>query len=242
MTVPKQATCATCGGNGAKPGTRPVVCPRCEGRGVDSQSQGFFSISQPCPQCGGRGEVIEEPCPTCQGSGLTVQRKRYRVNVPAGVHDGSRIRVAGKGEDGPARRPARRPLRRRPGRAVAGLRAAPDGNLEVRVPITIAGGGQRRHRRGPDAERNQADPRPGRAPSTARSSACAARARPSPDGAGGATSTTGSRSRSQGPLATSSERALDELAEALNGHDPRERILRRARDGDRRTRARTLTT
>ena len=101
VTVPKQAACATCGGNGSKPGTRPIVCPRCEGRGVESEGQGFFSISQPCSQCGGRGEIIEVPCPTCQGSGLTVQRKRYRVKVPAGVHDGSRIRVAGKGEDGP---------------------------------------------------------------------------------------------------------------------------------------------
>ena len=60
-----------------------------------AESQGFFSISQPCPRCGGRGEVIESPCETCGGSGLTLQRRRYRVKVPAGVRDGSRIRVAG---------------------------------------------------------------------------------------------------------------------------------------------------
>ena len=64
VTVPKQSTCTTCHGNGAAPGTKPVTCPRCEGRGVDAQSQGFFSISQPCPQCGGRGQIIESPCPT----------------------------------------------------------------------------------------------------------------------------------------------------------------------------------
>ncbi|MQA76856.1 MAG: DnaJ domain-containing protein, partial [Solirubrobacterales bacterium] len=58
VTVPKQAACGACGGSGARPGTHPLVCPRCEGRGVDLQSQGFFSISQPCPQCGGRGAVI----------------------------------------------------------------------------------------------------------------------------------------------------------------------------------------
>ena len=116
----------------------PHTCPRCQGRGVDSESQGFFSISQPCPQCGGRGQVVDDPCPTCQGAGLTMQRKRYRVNVPAGVHDESRIRVAGKGEESSARRRARRPLRagsasrRRP---IFGRRS--DGNLEVRVPITI---------------------------------------------------------------------------------------------------------
>jgi molecular chaperone DnaJ len=131
VTVPKQATCKTCSGTGARPGTMPVVCPRCEGRGVDTESQGFFSISQPCPQCGGAGQVIEDPCATCGGSGLTLQRKRYRVRIPAGVHDGSRIRVRGKGEDGPRGAP--------PGDLYVVTRVTPspvfrqrsDGNLEV---------------------------------------------------------------------------------------------------------------
>jgi molecular chaperone DnaJ len=138
VTVPKQATCATCAGSGAKPGTSPTVCPRCGGRGIDSQSQGFFSISQPCPQCGGRGEVIESPCETCAGSGRTLQRKRYRVKVPPGVRDGSRIRVAGKGEDGPLGGPSGDlyVVTRVLGSPVFRQRA--DGNLEVRVPITIA--------------------------------------------------------------------------------------------------------
>ena len=138
VTVPKQATCDTCGGNGAAPGTTPVTCSRCGGRGIDSESQGFFSISQPCPQCGGRGQVIESPCPTCSGSGTTLQRKRYRVRIPAGVRDGTRIRVAGKGEDGPLGGP--------PGDlfVVTRVEASPvfnqrgDGNLEVTVPITYA--------------------------------------------------------------------------------------------------------
>src|SRR5688572_21382614 len=138
VTVPKQSTCKNCSGTGAKPGTMPVTCPRCNGRGIDSESQGFFSISQPCPRCGGTGQIIEDPCPTCQGSGLTMQRKRYRVRIPAGVHDGTRIRVAGKGEDGPRGGP--------PGDlyVVTRVAASPvfqqrdDGNLEVAVPITIA--------------------------------------------------------------------------------------------------------
>jgi len=137
VTVPKAERCTTCGGNGAKPGTSPVTCPRCEGRGIDAQSQGFFSISQPCPQCGGAGQVIEDPCPTCGGSGLTQQTKRYKVKVPAGVRNGARIRLAGKGEAGQRGGP--------PGDLFVVTRVAgspvfkrlDDGNLEVRVPITV---------------------------------------------------------------------------------------------------------
>jgi molecular chaperone DnaJ len=138
VSVPKLDRCPTCHGSGAKPGSSPQVCPRCGGRGIDAQSQGFFSISQPCPQCGGTGEVIEDPCETCGGSGLTRQTKRYRVNIPSGVQDGTRIRLAGKGEAGPRGGPA--------GDLYVTTRVTPspvfkqlgDGNLEVTVPITVA--------------------------------------------------------------------------------------------------------
>ena len=69
LQVPMHATCTTCHGTGAKPGTTPSVCPRCEGRGIETQGQGMFSISQPCSRCGGSGTVIEDPCPTCHGCG-----------------------------------------------------------------------------------------------------------------------------------------------------------------------------
>jgi molecular chaperone DnaJ len=136
VTVPLSATCPTCKGTGAKPGTSPTVCSRCQGRGIDTESQGLFSISQPCPQCGGTGTEIKDPCATCKGSGQTRQVKRYRVNIPAGVRDGSRVRLAGKGEGGRRGGPpgdlyvvtrvAESPVFRRRG-----------ANLEVDVPITI---------------------------------------------------------------------------------------------------------
>ena len=136
LQVPMHATCPTCHGTGAKPGTSPIVCPRCEGRGIETQGQGMFSISQPCSRCGGSGTVIEDPCPTCQGSGAVRTVKRLRVNVPAGVREGSRIRLAGKGEPGRRGGPpgdlylithvASSPVFKRKGN-----------NLEVEVPLTI---------------------------------------------------------------------------------------------------------
>ena len=228
VTVPKQAACATCGGTGARPGTQPTVCSRCGGRGVDQQSQGFFSMSQPCPQCGGRGEIIDDPCASCQGSGLTVQRKRYRVKVPPGVHDGSRIRVAGKGEDGPRGGP--------PGDLYVVVSVAPspvfkqraDGHLEVRVPITI-----------PEAV-NGATIEVPTLKGTKKIKVPA-----------GTEHGTVQRLRGEGPaepkgrgrrdihyrleidvpsdLSPEGKEAVDQLANALNGHNPRERILNGAK-------------
>jgi molecular chaperone DnaJ len=100
LSVPMASVCTTCAGTGAKPGTAPKTCPRCQGRGVEVEGQGVFSISQPCQQCRGRGVVIETACPTCNGSGAQRTVKKYRVNIPAGVREGSRVRLAGKGEPG----------------------------------------------------------------------------------------------------------------------------------------------
>jgi molecular chaperone DnaJ len=100
IPVTLETTCSDCHGSGAKPGTAPTICPECKGRGVVSESQGFFALSQPCPRCRGNGTVIEDPCPRCHGSGREERTKRYTVKIPAGVKDGTRIRLKGKGEAG----------------------------------------------------------------------------------------------------------------------------------------------
>jgi molecular chaperone DnaJ len=101
-TIPVQleTACRECGGSGAKPGTAPTICPECGGRGIKAESQGLFALSQPCPRCRGNGAVIEDPCPRCHGAGRERRTKRYTVKIPAGVKDGSRIRLRGKGEAG----------------------------------------------------------------------------------------------------------------------------------------------
>jgi molecular chaperone DnaJ len=100
VSVPTEAPCPTCNGTGAKPGTSPVTCPHCGGRGIESEGQGMFSMAQPCSLCGGRGTMVDDPCRTCAGPGFTQQTKRYKVKIPAGVRDGSRIKLPGKGEPG----------------------------------------------------------------------------------------------------------------------------------------------
>jgi molecular chaperone DnaJ len=92
--------CATCHGNGAKPGTQPQTCPTCHGRGEVRVSQGFFSIQQTCPQCHGTGKVVPEPCPTCSGAGRIRKHKTLSVKIPAGVDQDDRIRLNGEGEAG----------------------------------------------------------------------------------------------------------------------------------------------
>jgi molecular chaperone DnaJ len=100
IPVEVDTSCGECGGTGARPGTAPVICPECHGRGITAESQGMFALSQPCPRCRGNGTVVESPCPECGGSGRERRTKRYTVKIPAGVKDGTRIRLKGKGEPG----------------------------------------------------------------------------------------------------------------------------------------------
>jgi molecular chaperone DnaJ len=106
VTVPVRidgpAPCETCGGSGAAPGTTPVTCPQCGGSGQIAVNQGFFQMSQTCPRCHGAGRIVETPCPTCGGSGSTTRTRSFQVKIPAGVKDGARIRLSGRGEPGAA--------------------------------------------------------------------------------------------------------------------------------------------
>jgi len=95
--------CDTCGGSGAEPGSRPATCRTCQGHGRVRAQQGFFTIERTCPTCQGAGQMIEKPCKTCGGQGRTRREKTLSVNIPPGVEDGTRIRLAGEGEAGPHR-------------------------------------------------------------------------------------------------------------------------------------------
>jgi molecular chaperone DnaJ len=101
IEVPTSVTCDNCSGSGAKPGTSPKTCTTCNGAGRVRASQGgFFHIERTCPTCHGRGEVVQDPCPKCAGSGRVSQTRTLSVNIPAGIEDGTRIRLAGEGEAG----------------------------------------------------------------------------------------------------------------------------------------------
>ena len=100
VSVVSDVACHTCHGSGAAPGTSPVICPVCAGRGVVDDNQGFFSFSTPCRACRGTGMRVETPCPTCQGSGIERRPRTVKVRIPAGVDDGKRIRIKGRGGAG----------------------------------------------------------------------------------------------------------------------------------------------
>ncbi|MGD9869381.1 MAG: molecular chaperone DnaJ [Hyphomicrobiales bacterium] len=115
IRVPTSVTCETCEGTGAKPGTTATTCRTCGGMGKVRASQGFFTIERTCPSCQGRGETIEDPCTACNGAGRITKERTLSVNIPAGVEDGTRIRLAGEGE--------------------AGLRGGPPGDLYIFLSI-----------------------------------------------------------------------------------------------------------
>jgi len=106
LRVSGAAACSLCHGSGAKPGTSPRQCPTCHGSGFVSRNQGAFGFSEPCVACRGSGHLIDDPCPQCSGSGVTTQTRTINVRIPAGVRDGAKVRLAGKGTPGQRGGPA----------------------------------------------------------------------------------------------------------------------------------------
>jgi molecular chaperone DnaJ len=98
--VPVEEGCGECRGTGAAPGTAPLTCPECGGRGVQSRDQGFFALSTPCSRCGGEGRIIEKPCPVCGGNGRVRRNRQVKVRIPAGAKDGMKVRIPGRGSAG----------------------------------------------------------------------------------------------------------------------------------------------
>jgi molecular chaperone DnaJ len=115
IRIPTSVTCEACSGSGAKAGTKPKICPMCGGHGRVRHAQGFFTLERTCPNCHGRGQSIDTPCASCAGSGRVTRERTLSVNIPAGVEDGTRIRLAGEGE--------------------AGVRGGPPGDLYIFLSI-----------------------------------------------------------------------------------------------------------
>ena len=115
VRVPGSVACEACHGSGAAPGSSPVTCPTCHGDGKVRASQGFFTVERTCPTCHGRGQTIDKPCTVCHGAGRVEKERTLSVNIPAGVEDGTRIRLAGEGE--------------------AGMRGGPSGDLYIFLSV-----------------------------------------------------------------------------------------------------------
>ncbi|MFM7718150.1 MAG: molecular chaperone DnaJ [Actinomycetota bacterium] len=141
VTVPVRidgpAPCSACGGSGAAPGTSPVACASCGGSGAVAVNQGPFQMAQPCPRCAGSGRIVERPCAACRGEGAEHRSRTLQVKVPAGVRDGARIRLAGRGEPGRGGAPA--------GDLFVGVRVRPHAffgrqgaNVTLDLPVTFA--------------------------------------------------------------------------------------------------------
>ena len=115
IRVPTSVSCDGCAGSGAKPGTQPETCSTCDGHGAVRATQGFFSIERTCPHCQGRGQIDLGSLPECAGQGRVTEERTLSVNIPAGIEDGTRIRLASEGE--------------------AGLRGGPPGDLYIFLSV-----------------------------------------------------------------------------------------------------------
>jgi molecular chaperone DnaJ len=223
-----EGPCAACRGTGAKSGTVPRVCPTCQGTGQSSRNLGSFAFSEPCKECRGRGLVVDDPCPTCKGSGRAMSTRTIQARIPAGVADGQRIRLKGKGASGERGGPA--------GDLYVRVHVTPHpifgrsgDNLTVTVPVTFSEatlGAEIKvpsHRGVPVSVRIPAGTPSGR---TFRVRGKGARRK---DGTTGDLLVTVTVEVPQ-KLNSSAKEALKTFRDATAGDDPREELLRRARE------------
>ena len=229
VTVPLRLTseqpCPTCHGTGGRDGALPHSCPTCHGTGQTSRNQGGFAFAEPCRECRGRGLVVDDPCPDCHGSGRAMGTRTITVRIPAGVKDGQRIRLKGKGAPGERGGP--------PGDLYVIVHVAPHplfgrkgDNLTLTVPVTFAEAALGARDQGADPRRAAGDAAdPGGHGQRPHASGSAARACPaSGDGTKGdllvtvevAVPTT---------LSAEARQAVEALRDATTGDDPRADLL-----------------
>ena len=222
-----EGACPTCHGTGAKSGTVPRVCPTCQGTGQSSRNLGSFAFSEPCRECRGRGLVVDDPCPTCSGSGRAMSSRTIQARIPAGVADGQRIRLRGKGTSGESGGPA--------GDLYVRVHVTPHpifgrsaDNLTVTVPVTFTEAALGAEIKVPSLRGVPVSVRiPAGTPSgrTFRARGKGARRK---DGINGDLLVTVNVQVPQN-LNSSARQALESFRDATAGEDPREDLLRRAR-------------
>ena len=222
-----EGACPTCHGTGAKSGTVPRVCPTCQGTGQSSRNLGSFAFSEPCKECRGRGLVVDDPCPECSGSGRAMSTRTIQARIPAGVADGQRIRLKGKGAPGERGGPA--------GDLYVRVHVSPHpifgrsgDNLTVTVPVTFAEAALGAEIKVPTLHGAPVSIRiPAGTPSgrTFRAPGKGARRK---DGTNGALLVTVAVQVPQ-KLNGAAKQALEGFRDATAGEDPRDDLLRRAR-------------
>ena len=222
-----EGACPTCHGTGAKSGTVPRVCPTCQGTGQSSRNLGSFAFSEPCKECRGRGLVVDDPCPECSGSGRAMSTRTIQARIPAGVADGQRIRLKGKGAPGERGGPA--------GDLYVRVHVSPHpifgrsgDNLTVTVPVTFAEAALGAEIKVPTLHGAPVSIRLPAGTPTGRTFRAPGKGARRKDGTNGALLVTVAVQVPQ-KLNGAAREALEEFRNATAGEDPRDDLLRRAR-------------
>jgi molecular chaperone DnaJ len=228
LRLPVEGPCPTCHGTGAKAGTVPRVCPSCDGTGQSSRNLGTFGISEPCRECRGRGMVVDDPCPSCSGSGRAMSSRTIQTRIPAGVADGQRIKIAGKGAPGERGGPAgdlyvRVHVKPHP---VFGRSGA---DLTVKVPVTFAEAALGAEVKVPAPRGGQVTVRIPPGTQTGRKFLVRGKGVRRKDGTNGNLLVTVEVQVPQ-DLNGKARSAIEQLREATAGPDPREDLLERAKE------------